>query len=281
MLVRLNRLEEKNKLVYEIMKRLRKVYISCQNRSLEKAAERRKNGEIDSRYLALKRWKNSHKGERCFILATGPSLNMSDILLLRNEFTIGMNSICLLYKDTDWRADLFGVQDDAIYEKLKDVLHNYPENVIVSQNIYDRFEDSRIFDVFPLNSKYNYYDFRYTDKLHVKFSDDSYATVYDAYSITFSLMQIAIYMGFKEIYLMGCDCNQQVGKKNHFIETGHVEEESKLKTSADRNIYAHQEIKKYCDSIGVKVFNATRGGALEVYPRVKIEDVLNKEVKEF
>ena len=37
------------------------------------------------------------------------------------------------------------------------------------------------------------------------------------------------------------------------------------------------DLKRFCDKKGVKVFNATRGGKLEVYPRVDFDSLFNKE----
>ena len=44
----------------------------------------------------LKTFFNIHKGERCFIIANGPSLKSIDFSLLKNEITIGMNRIYLM-----------------------------------------------------------------------------------------------------------------------------------------------------------------------------------------
>ena len=38
--------------------------------------------------------------------------------------------------------------------------------------------------------------------------------------------------------------------------------------------YTYRVVKKYADEHDVKIYNATRGGALEVYDRVVLEDVL-------
>jgi hypothetical protein len=229
------------------------------------------------KYEELKKMKNTHECERCFIIATGPSLTLDDIHLLRDEYTIAMNNICMLYNKTDWRPNLYGIQDYEVYNRLEKTLLENPKGVFVSQIIAEKKKSAEAFAQFPLNTYYLQYDYRYTDKLPIKFSDNAYKVVYDAYSITFSLMQIAIYMGFKEIYLLGADCNQGVGQKNHFIENGHEEAKEKLITAAYRNIYAHEHIKKFCESKGVKVFNATRGGMLEVYERVNLDDMVDKK----
>ena len=44
----------------------------------------------------LRKYKDIHKGDRCFIVANGPSLKKMDLSLLESEYTIGMNRIYLL-----------------------------------------------------------------------------------------------------------------------------------------------------------------------------------------
>ena len=110
----------------------------------------------------------------------------------------------------------------------------------------------------------------------IMFSRDCYSIVYDGYSIIFSLLQLACYMGFKEICLLGCDCNYDSGRR-HFIEYEPVKYDTSIETASERLIRIHGEFKKFADSIGVKVINCTRGGMLEVYPRKSLEAVLSKD----
>lgn len=42
-------------------------------------------------------------------------------------------------------------------------------------------------------------------------------------------------------------------------------------------IAGHYEFKKFADSLGIKIVNCTRGGMLEVYPRMNLEDVLKEK----
>ena len=60
-------------------------------------------------------------------------------------------------------------------------------------------------------------------KYHSKFSDNAFEVVYSGYTITYSLIQLAVYMGFKEIYLIGVDCNYSSNKNNHFKDYGIVD----------------------------------------------------------
>ena len=51
--------------------------------------------------------KDSHIGERCFIIGNGPSLKLSDLEALKGEFCFGMNRIYELFPKTDWTSVLF------------------------------------------------------------------------------------------------------------------------------------------------------------------------------
>ena len=88
------------------------------------------------------------------------------------------------------------------------------------------------------------------------------------------MLQIAIYMGFKEIYLLGNDCSYSTDKQ-HFIESGHYDKQAE--TVGERMIFAFKIAKKYADKNGIKIYNATRGGMLEVFDRVDLNVVVKNK----
>lgn len=224
----------------------------------------------------LKSLKNTHVGERCFIVATGPSLTMEDLHTLKENkvFCLGMNSCVLALDKTDWVPDLLGVEDEYVYAKiekaLEDASHDkLKDKILISDNVEQFFDSAKQYHIFPQSILDHKSDFDRIGK--IKFSDDCYNIVYDAYTITFSMMQIAVYMGFKEICLIGCDCNYEKNKE-HFIE--HGVKDPYAPQLGERFIYVHGKFKEYADKKGIKVYNCTRGGMLEVYPRKSLEDVL-------
>lgn len=228
-------------------------------------------------YQNIRKLKNTHIGERCFIVATGPSLTFDDLNLIKNEFCFGMNSGVLAFDKTSWRPSIYGVQDEYVYKRLETDIKvaskdSLTGRVYVSENLQNSFKVPVAYNIFPLH----YLDHKMPHKNgfgKVKLSDDCYVTIYDGYSIIFSLLQIAIYMGFKEIYLLGCDCNYQL-PKSHFIDYGHKDPHASI--MGDKIIYFHGGFKKFADKKGVKVVNCTRGGMLEVYPRSSLEQVINQ-----
>ena len=51
----------------------------------------------------LKKFHNIHAGERCFLIANGPSLSKTNINLLKNEITFGLNRIYLNYPNMEFK----------------------------------------------------------------------------------------------------------------------------------------------------------------------------------
>jgi len=232
----------------------------------------RKHGLFKNKYIEkIKGFENKHLGDRCFIIATGPSLTVEDLEKLRGEITIGMNSISKIGEKTDWRPTYYGIQDMAVYRKLKNSIKSFDKNISI-------FISSSIAKREKLTGE-NIVQMPVCGMDHMVkpnadnfiFSDDCYDVVYDGYSITYSLLQLAVYMGFKEIYLLGADCSYAKQGPHHFIETGVVDPNSLI--AGERMIRAYKVVKNYVDKNGIKIYNATRGGYLELFERVSMDDI--------
>jgi len=239
--------------------------------------EKRRAGKSDDRYEWIKELKGRYNNKRCFVVATGPSLTLEDLECIKNEFCFGMNSCIKAFGETTWRPAVYGIQDVYVYEKLKEELEAADPsdlaNVWVSDSVANSFVTPERFRRFPLYDL-DHKHYHRTGYGKFEFSCDCYASVNDGYSITFSLMQMAVYMGFKEIYLLGCDCNYNQ-PKTHFKDSGHVD--PKAPVMGDKMIAGHAEFKKFADALGVNVINCTRGGMLEVYPRMNLDEVLGRD----
>lgn len=248
-------------------------YFCKQYRMSSEEEEKRAGGYVDKRFLWLKDIHETHIADKCFVVATGPSLTNQDLDSIKNYYSISMNSIILALPNTQWRPDIYMIQDDYVFEKLREDINSAKSSLgfmCISENLARKYGNKEGYNVFPLH----YLDHKF---FHLKgygefkFSTDCYNTIYDGYTITFSALQLAVYMGFREIYLLGCDCNYNQPKA-HFVEYGHKDPKSAI--MGDKMIQGHFEFKKFADSLGVNVINCTRGGMLEVYPRKKLEDIL-------
>lgn len=244
---------------------------------------RKKNILCESKFKTIASLKNKYKGKRCFIVATGPSLTMEDLNRLNGEYVLGVNAVSKLVADLTYIPQYLGIQDMAVYDKIGTIIEECAiRHIFVSDELYSQKvekKDTERFILFPL------YACRHAEHgeirpLKTDFTSDASKVVYSGYSITYSLLQIAVHMGFNEIYLLGCDCNYGAASgKDYFVESG-----AKPKYAAsvnERLIYAMQYGKEWLEKNrpDVKVYNATRGGMLEVFPRKVLDVVFQYEEK--
>lgn len=228
----------------------------------------------NKRFKRITKFRNIHKGQRCFIVATGPSLTFEHLALLQNEYCFGLNSIVKVLGDTGWRPTYYGIQDSNVYEKLEDdIIKSDLNTIFVGHRLQNRFASAKSFIPF---FHFSCFHGRHGEivPLTSGFSKNIEQIVYDGYSISYSMLQLAVYMGFKEIYLLGTDCSYDVNGKQHFVESGFFDKQAS--SVGERMIYAYTHAKRYADKNGIKIYNATRGGMLEVFERVDLENVIQK-----
>jgi len=242
------------------------------------------------------KWKDKYKGERCFCVGNGPSLKDTPLHLLKDEYSFGLNKISDHYSETSWRPSFY------VNVTILTTNAEWSRAAMKSMAQTPSFIDYGLFPyvleakdgeffvpdlVFPVGVTKTY---RQDDPDPSLWSHDITESVSKYGSSMLSVLQIAVYMGFNPIYLLGCDLGWKPfgwGEKdpNHFSEdywgdARVYETEKVVVTEGLANRYtadarsSHVLAKKVCDPMGVKIYNATVGGDLEVYPRVDLLDVL-------
>lgn len=113
------------------------------------------------------------------------------------------------------------------------------------------------------------------------FSDDIVNGVYWGATVTYDLgLQVAAYMGIKEIYLIGIDHNNVgsvIDPGNHFIPDYFEDDEAGIYKNVVADFgamdLAYEKAERYSREHGFRIYNATRGGKLEVFERVNFDSL--------
>jgi hypothetical protein len=93
-----------------------------------------------------------------------------------------------------------------------------------------------------------------------------------AYSGISGMLQVASTMDYDEICLIGCDLGYSRDRtRNHFVSDYNLTDRKDPVEHEANSLKAHQVAAKCCP---IPVYNCTIGGALEVYPRRNLIDVL-------
>ena len=111
------------------------------------------------------------------------------------------------------------------------------------------------------------------------FSLDCSKGVYCSNTIIYAALQFAVYMGAKTIYLLGCDNGIASGRKLYCYEDKQLNENIDDWEKFAIEAYSDMEIgyriaRRETEKIGVKIYNATRGGYLEVFDRVNFDSLI-------
>lgn len=242
------------------------------------------NYEKTSAGKILAAYKDKYKGQRCFIVANGPSLRAEDLDLLceHGEITFGMNRIYKLFDQTRWRPTYYVCEDELICQSQQAEI-----NAIEARAKFIPIELKWWHNVEIENACHFHLNYREEARYPYGFSTDIAHQLDCRGTVTCSCMQLAAYMGFSEIYLLGVDHNYRVTidingnvvtdpqQKDYFCEGYDTDIKDIVVHDMGNNTRAYMDAKKFCDSSKGKVtiYNATRGGKLEVFQRVDFDSL--------
>lgn len=231
----------------------------------------------------LSKFKDIHIGKRCFIIGTGPSLTIEDLESLKGEITFAPNRIYELQEKTIWRPTFYMCQDHNIIQTFGDKIKGIESDVsFLPINYKNDFVGDK-YRFFVLKEK-NYYP------KDAEFSKDVAKFIAQGYTVTYGAIQMAIYMGFKEIYLVGIDHNYNITRDASGRPVRNADSENYSKGMSDyvnmnnlprieESTIAYEVAEKVSRKMGVRIYNATRGGMLEAFERINLDNVLNKKVQ--
>ncbi len=232
--------------------------------------------------------------KRVFLIGNGPSLNKTPLHLLNDETTFCLNRFNLFFERISWRPDMYGISDDVVILDMLNEISNIKEEISYLF-LPDIHPSSPIFVNYKkiINDHEKIYWF-HPDK--IGFSNNLPSLGLNK-TITNVAIQILVFLGFKEIYLVGVDVDyithdsainldQRHLKSNYNDDPNHFD--SRYFGSGrkyhiprmDETMQKYKEAKFFCDSYGVKVYNATIGGKLEIFPRVDFRSIFNIDAVE-
>ncbi|MBR0341455.1 MAG: DUF115 domain-containing protein [Oscillospiraceae bacterium] len=228
----------------------------------------------DSKIIA--QYKNIYPGKRCFVIGNGPSLTVDDLEKLNDEITFATNGIFHVFEKTLWRPTFYMSMDNSF---LDSQIENIKREVVGRKflNFYsEKYGRQESDDIVYFLIKGPYVADR-SKFFQEDVSEDVSKYFAQTFSVTTTCIEFAIYMGIKEIYLLGVDNNftQAINTNNaniHFYSN-----EKGLQSIvhyAENQIKSYELYREFGKKHGCQIYNATRGGMLEVFPRINLDTVL-------
>lgn len=261
--------------------------------------------------------KNTHQNKRCFILGCAPSINNINLSQLANEHCICLNQF-YLHDDYNKLLKKHHLQSALFH-------HNHiPENIIIKYfQDFDKLENVQfLLDYNDRNiliknnlltqKQINYFLFikdpRKMNKEHI----DATKYLYRSRNVSLMAIQIAIYMGFKEIYLVGVAYSSILKYAIEFLKNNYKEHINNINLeklsdsfpyhciNSEKNILLSNAPKEFwdrCDwgdisssfnetwnqymilykyalSQNIKIINTSQESTLTMFPKIDLKSVL-------
>jgi len=192
-------------------------------------------------------FKNVHNGKRLFILASGPSLAQHDLSRLQRRLVMGLNRSAWAYPDSHYHCTM----DQRLFDEYPDVLRS---------TRYLFTLEGRPFGI-PLGLLGS-----------EGFSEDLTRGIYSGYTVSYFAMQVAIYMGFREIFFLGLDLNHH-GDQTHFFG-----QDFRSRNHVDTEFPRMRRMLTYgadqAARLGVSVYNCSPTSDLECFEKVSFDCAL-------
>lgn len=221
----------------------------------------------------LLKFKDMHRGEDCFIIGNGPSLNRMDLKPLKGYHTFGLNKIYLMLDRIDLNLSYHVAVNPLVIEQSAKEFEILSCISFLSYMTATRF-------IKPHEHIY----FILTGGSH-RFDGNLLKEISEGYTVTYVAMQIAFYMGFRRVFLIGVDHNYVFsgnpneeclldGKDANHFDPGYFENQKWHNPDLEASELSYRLAKFYFNRDGRQIYDATIDGKLSIFPTVSFEQAL-------
>ncbi len=217
--------------------------------------------------------KDAHRGERCFLIGNGPSLQQTDLTRLRDEFTFGTNRIYLSFPTLGFTTTYFVSVNSLVIKQCAEDIRALPIPKFISwrsRHLIQPTEDMA---------------FLHTTYTGPKFARDAGGRLWESATVTYVALQLAFHMGFEQVILIGVDHNYATkGEPNVTVvsdgdDPNHFDAQYFGKgfrwqlPDLDTSEIGYHMARRAYEQAGCQIVDATIGGKLTIFPKVDYDSL--------
>jgi hypothetical protein len=231
---------------------------------------------------------NRHAGRRGFVLGTGPSVGRQNLAPLSSEITFAVNSFWRHPELLRWQPTYYLLTDGLFFS-------GKPEHDDFVRKAAAAAHTSQFF--VPLQYREHARSLIPEERLHYLSIDgflwhrqykgvDLSKTIHSPSTVVQTAMLVALYMGCSPLYLLGLDHTWAAEPSGSYFHDG----KNAFQAAPSNNTVSYgylcefignvwvgyESIHQLASERGAQIFNATRGGALDLFERVEYESLFEK-----
>ena len=236
----------------------------------------RKDPLLRASLRQLELFRGRHSGETCVIIGNGPSLRRTDISLLRNVTTFGLNRVYLAFEDWGFGTTYHVSVNQHVARQSGSELAELSTHLFTTVDNLNTFRS-----LSPATTTYLW------NRRFPGFYGDVRKGIWEGATVTYVAMQLAYFFGFRRVVLVGVDhrfaskgpahrlVTSESPDENHFLPhyfgPGYAWQLPDLRTSE----LAYTMAKRAFEASGREIVDATVEGALDVFPKVELARALH------
>lgn len=221
----------------------------------------------------LERFHDRHVGKRAVIVCNGPSLNQMDLSFLKTEYTFGLNKIFLGVRRFGFYPRYYIAVNSKVIKQAAGVIAAMPCVKFIGSAGHSSIRENAL--TYHLN----------TVGVVDRFSTDVVRGVHEGWTVTHVALQIAYYMGFKQVVIIGLDhrfeqdgtANQTVVRSgpdvNHFHPDYFADGQEWDNPDLRESEVSFSAAKELFEGNGREIIDASVGGHCTIFPKRQYQEI--------
>jgi hypothetical protein len=221
----------------------------------------------------LTRLKDRHRGERCVLVANGPSLNQMDLSFLRRETVIGLNKIFIGFRRFVFYPRYYCAVNEKVLQQAASEIRALNCVKFISNRGAGFIPESAL--TYHIN----------TTQPPSRFSHDLAEGAHEGWTVTHVALQVAYYLGFQEVVLIGLDHRFEYSGKpneakqlngpdpNHFSDNYFGYGQAWDNPDIDRSEESFRIARHEYERVGRAIIDATVDGACSIFEKADYREL--------
>ena len=218
--------------------------------------------------------KNRHQGEQCIIVCNGPSLNLMDLDFLKQHICLGLNKIYLGFHKFGFYPRYYVCVNPTVIAQSSDEIEKLNAVKFIGNRGGTVVENALTYAINTSNPP-------------ERFCKDISKGVREGGTVTYAALQIAYYLGFKQVVIIGMDHNfsfegqpnesriMQGADQNHFVANYFGYGQSWDNPDLQKSEESYQIAREVFEANGREILDATVNGKCQIFKKVDYRELFN------
>lgn len=225
----------------------------------------------------IQRYRNIYSNQDCFLLCNGPSLNLIELSRLRNYHCIGLNKIYMLFDRINLDLTFHVAVNKLVIEQSRNEFRKLDCPSFLSyQTAKQYIKDAG-------NIHYLYCEHR----AEPRFSRVYDEPIWEGYTVTYVALQLALFMGFRNVFIIGLDHSFQAKGKPNELQALETDDNNHFDSRYFSGCQWHlpdlegSEVSYTMAKFAFErsergVFDATIGGQCSIFQKLPIDEAFTR-----